>query len=311
MKVFRVFLIVCITVGLIWVGSRFSVLTQQSTADVFQTYEGPSRGMPDYQEGGRYSSVGHTIVNGQQFSYAVEVVDASISDVIDFYRKRYAPTVIRMIPDKDMVKLGIKPGDPAHRIIQSFERMIAESGAPVFSKVGDSYGFLGVLDKGDNSKWFVKNGSLSESVVGKAVVALKEDPNSTKTTVIRYWTEGPFKLATIFPKAGEDAPGQDLDNVDRHPYSQRLFSISQYDKWGMSVTLIYYVDDTIDNTVLYYATDLRSNGWEIPSSAVKGAARAGYSNTIFAKRGVRELTMLFGRDENGTTMVTMLERLQR
>ena len=120
-----------------------------------------------------------------------------------------------------------------------------------------------------------------------------------------------FQLEKIFPRGGEDVPGDDLDDVDRHPYSQRLLSLAQADKWGMAATLVYAVDDTPANTSIYYLADLRGNGWSIPDAAIKGAKQAGYENTLFARKGSRQLTILFGRTEDDTTLVTMIEQIQK
>jgi len=311
LKLFRIGLVAVAAVALLWVGSRFSVLEQKGEADVYELFQGPAKGMPDFREGGQTGTVGHTLVNGQRFAYSIEVVPASIHEVISFYKKLYTPHRIRTIPDEDMKRMGFNPGSKAYKILEGVERVIGLSGAPVFVKEGPSYGFLGVLDRGDNEKWFIKEGTLRDTVVGKAVIAMKEDPDSNKTTVIRYWTEGPFQLEKIFPMGGEDVPGDDPDDVDRHPYSQRLLSMAQADKWGMAATLIYRVDDTPSNTSIYYLADLRGNGWSIPDAAIKGAHRAGYENTIFARKGSRQLTILFGRTEDDTTLVTMIEQIQK
>lgn len=311
LKLFRIGLVVFVAVGILWIGSHFSVLEQKGEADVYELFQGPAKGMPDFREGGRTGTIGHTLINGQRFAYSIEIVPASIHEVISFYKKLYTPHRIRTIPDEDMKKMGFVPGGQAYKILEGVERVIGLSGAPVFTKEGDSYGFLGVLDRGDNEKWFIKEGAMKDTVVGKAVVAMKEDPDSDKTTVIRYWTEGPFQLERIFPTAGGDVPGDDLDDVDRHPYSQRLLSMAQADKWGMAVTLIYAVDDTPANASFYYLADLRGNGWNVPDAAIKGAERAGHENTLFATKGARQLTILFGRTEHDTTLVTMIEQIQK
>lgn len=310
-KLMRLGFVAIAAVGLLWVGSHFSILEQKGEADVYELFQGPAKGMPDFREGGQGSDVGHTLVNGQRFAYSIEVVPASIHEVISFYKKLYTPHRIRTIPDEDMKRMGFTPGSKAYRILEGVERVIGLSGAPVFVKEGPSYGFLGVLDRGDNEKWFIKKGSLRDTVVGKAVVAMKEDPDSDKTTVVRYWTEGPFQLANIFPRGGGDVPGDDPGDVDRYPYSQRLLSMAQGDKWGAASTMIYRVDDTPSNAFTYYLADLRGNGWTVPDAALKGAKRAEYENTLFAKKGARQLTVLFGRTEDDTTLVTMIEQIQR
>ncbi len=310
-KILRIGMIVCAAGALLWVGSRFSVLEQKGNADVYELYQGPEKGMPDFREGGHTGGIGHTLVNGQRFAYSVEVVPSSIHEVISFYRKLYTPKRIRMIPDADMKKIGFVPGSKASRLLEGFERIVGLGGAPVFFQEGPSYGFLGVLDKGDNEKWFIKKGSLRDTVIGKAVIAMKEDPDSDKTTVIRFWTEGPFRLERLFPRDGADAPGSDPGDVDRHPYSQRLLSMDQVDEWGAASTWIYAVDDTPENTSNYYLADLRGNGWAVPDAARKGSRRAGHKNTLFATKGPRLLTILFGRTENDTTLVTMIEQVQK
>ncbi len=310
-KLFRIGLTCTVVIAVLWVGSRFSVLEQKGKADVYELMQGPAKGMPDFREGGRIGAIGHTFVNGQRFAYSIEEIPASIHEVISFYKELYIPRRIRTIPDEDMKRMGFIPGSDAYKILEGFERIIGLGGAPVFTKEGPSYGFLGVLDKGDNEKWFIKKGSLRDTVVGKAVVAIKEDPDSDKTTVIRYWTEGPFQLEKLFPKNGEDVPGEDLDDIDRHPYSQRLLCMRQTDDFGVAATMVYAVDDTVSSTHDYYLSDLLGNGWNVPDAAQKGAQRAGYSTTIFASKGPRLLTVLFGRTTGETTLVTMIEQIQK
>jgi len=308
-KILRSILILVILVGVLYVGARFPLLVQDSDADIFEIFDRPDPDIPDYQQGSNMSEVGHTVVNGVPFGYAVEVVHASVPDVIAYYKKLYAPTALRVFTDEQLEKAGVKEGDVAFKMIRGMETFVAKALPPVFEQVGDTNGFFGVLDRGDNDRFFIKKSDdFWSDVVGKAVIAFKQSPQSNETTVIRFWSEGRLDWDKLIPKPGEDAPGFDLMFVDRHPYARRLFSMGQKDRYGQNQFAVYEVDDAVNGTVLYYLSDLRANGWAISDEVIQAAERSGNPNFFFASREDRELSVYVDELPHGGCMVTFHQK---
>ena len=250
-KTLRICMIAMLVLGALYVGGRFPLLVQESDADIFEVFNRPNPDIPDFQQGSNMSEVGHTIVNGVPFGYAVEVVHAPIPDIIAYYKKLYAPTAIRVFTDEQLEKAGVVEGDVAFKMIRGMETFVAKALPPVFEQVGDTNGFFGVLDRGDNNRMFIKKtDDFWDDVVGKAVIAFKQSPESSETTVIRFWSEDRLDWDKLIARPGEDAPGFDLMYVDRHPYARRLFSMGQRDRFGENQFVVYEVNDEVQGTIL-------------------------------------------------------------
>lgn len=308
-KTLRICMIALLVVGALYVGGRFPLLVQDSDADIFEVFNRPNPDIPDFQQGANMSEVGHTIVNGVPFGYAVEVVHAPIPDIIAYYKKLYAPTAIRVFTDEQLEKAGVVEGDVAFKMIRGMETFVAKALPPVFEQVGDTNGFFGVLDRGDNNRLFIKKtDDFWDDVVGKAVIAFKQSPESIETTVIRFWSEGRLDWDKLIAKPGQDAPGFDLMYLDRHPYARRLFSMGQRDRFGENQFVVYEVNDEVRGTVLYYLSDLRANGWSISDEVKQAAERSGNPNFFFAHRGDRELSIYVEPRKYGGCMVTFHQK---
>lgn len=308
-KITRLFLIIIFTVVIIIIGSKFSLIVQQGKADIYSIFSGPEKQMPDFREGSNQSEVGKTVVNGVPFSYAVEVVDASIGNVVDFYKDNLSPDYYRVFPDDFLKKAGVHEGDRTHKVISGLERIFSKTMNPVFSFKNESYGFVAGLDRGDNNKWFVeKTENIKDKIVGKAVVALKANPDSDRTTVIRYWTDGKFDLQKLIPDMVNDVNGFDFEDVDRHPYSVRILSMMQEDKFGRNNVVSYYIEEKVPAVLIYYLSDLRANNWEISESAIKGSYKAEKPNFIYAKKGNRTLNVFLTEQNEGGTIATFMEK---
>lgn len=308
-KLFRVFLIVIISVLFLWIGSRFHLAVQNTKADVFDFVYGGSNSIPDFREGANYSSKGKSVVNGVAFTYSVEVVNGSIGEVLDFYKNLYNPHYVRVFTDEQLERAGVQPGDDAFKAIRFFETIFAKMAPPVLEFKGETVGMLGILDMGDNTKLYIDK-NRQDKIVPKVVMAFKQNPDSPKTTVIKYWTEKEFDLRRFVPEGNEDLPGFDLEGIDRHPYSQRLLSMAQADDFASSKVVIYRVDDNIDSVIIYYISDLRGNGWEIPESVVQAVQKSGEKRFIYAKKGERSVYISFGTDNLNYTSVVMVEKYE-
>ncbi|BBB32325.1 hypothetical protein TTHT_0757 [Thermotomaculum hydrothermale] len=308
-KLLRLILIITIGIGLLWVGNRFHVTVQDSKADVFDFFYGGTKSIPDFMEGANYSPKGKTIANGVPFTYSVEVVNASIDDVIDYYKNLYNPHFLRMFTDEQLERAGVQQGDDAFKAIRFYETIFAKLAPPVLEFKGETMGMLGILDMGDNTKLFIDK-KAGEKIVPKVVMAFKENPESEKTVVVKYWTDKVFSFKNFVPEGNEDLPGFDLDDVDRHPYSQRLLSIAQKDNYASSKLVAYRVDDNIDSVIIYYLSDLRGNEWEIPETVVKALDKAKEKRFIYARKGNKSLYITFCVDRLNYTSVVMVEKYE-
>jgi len=308
-KITRLSIIVIIVIATIIIGSKFSLLVQQGNADIYSLFDAPERNIPDFREGSNQSDVGKTEVNGVPFSYSVEVVDASVDEVVDYYKDTLSPDYFRVFPDEVLKKAGVKEGDNAYKIISGLERVFSKAMSPVFSFKNESYGFVAALDRGDNNKWFIKKlDNPKEEIVGKAVMALKTSPDSERTTVIRYWTEGKFDLQKLIPDMVNDVSGFDIKGIDRHPYSVRILSMKQEDRFGRNNVVSYYVEEKVPAVLIYYLSDLRANDWKISESAMRGAYKAEKPNYIFAKKDGRILNVFITKEKEGGTIATFMEK---
>lgn len=308
-KALRIVLILVFTIGIVYVGSRFHLVVQNTNADVFDFFFSGSRTIPDFNEGANYHPTGKTIVNGVPFTYSVEVVHADIKDVLDFYKRLYNPPYVRLFTDEQLQKAGVEPDSDAFHAIRLFETVFEKIVPNCLEFRGETFGVLGILDMGDNTKIYIDK-DRGEKTVPKVIIAFKQNPDSPKTTVIKYWTDKVFNAKNFIPQGNEDLPGFDLEDIDRHPYSQRLLSLAQQDNYTSSKLVAYRVDDNIDSVIIYYLSDLRGNGWEIPESTVKASVKAGEKRFIYARKGDRSVYITFKTDRNNYTGVIMVEKYE-
>ncbi len=308
-KLARIFLIVSIIFGFLWIGARFHFLVQNVDADVFDVFNIATKPIPDFREGANYSPVGKTVINGIPFKYSVEVVNADIDEILDYYKKLYTPPYQRIFTDEQLEKAGVKEGDTAFKIIRGFEILYGKIAPPLVEYKTETTGFLGILDKGNNTDFYISKNKGKE-IVPKIIMALKQNENSEKTTIIKYWTNGLFGPDKIFPKGDEDLPGFDLEDIDRHPYSQRLLSMAQSDDYSSSKITVYRVDDNLDSTIIYYVSDLRGNGWQIPESVVEALEKQKEKRFIYAKKDGRSVYITFNVGKDNYTQVVMVERYE-
>ncbi len=309
MKIVRLLIIFLITIGFLWIGSRFHAVVQNSRADIFDFMYGGRKSIPDFREGANYSQKGKSIINGVPFTYSVEVADGRIGEILDYYKKLYNPPYVRLFTDEQLEKAGVKPGDDAFFVIRICEAIFAKMVPNVLEFKGETIGVLGILDMGDNTKFFIDK-HRTEKTVPKVVMAFKQNPYSPKTTIIKYWTDKVFDLNKFIPKGDKDLPGFDLEDIDRHPYSQRLMSMVQADEFASSKAVVYRVDDNLDSVIIYYLADLRGNGWEIPESVIIAAEKSNEKRFIFARKGDRSVYITFGTDRFNYTSVVMIERYE-
>ncbi len=308
-KALRLFTILIFAFLLLWVGSRFHFVVQNSEADVFDFLYRGQNNIPDYREGGNFSSTGKTVVNGVPFTYSVEVVEGSVEEILDYYKKLYNPPFVRLFTDEQLEKAGVKPGDSAYSVIRFCEALFEKMVPNVLEFKGETIGMMGVLDMGDNTKIYI-DPDRKEKIIPKAVMVFKQNPNSEKSIVIKYWTDKVFDIKQFVPDGNKDLPGFDLENIDRHPYSQRLMSIAQMDDFARSKMVTYRVDDNLDSTIIYYLSDLRANGWEIPESVVQALEKKGEKRFIYARKGDRAVYITFDTDKYNFTSVVMVERYE-
>ncbi len=308
-KVIRLLTIFMFLISFLWIGNRFHFIVQNSEADIFDFVSGGEKTIPDFREGGNFSSTGKTIVNGVPFTYSVEVVEGSIEEILDFYKNLYNPPYVRLFPDEQLEKAGVKPGDDAFTVIRILEGIFEKIVPNVLEFKGETVGMLGILDMGDNTKIYIDK-DRKEKIVPKAIMVFKQNPDSEKCVVIKYWTDRVFSLKNFIPKGDEDLPGFDLEDIDRHPYSQRLLSMGQKDDFASSKITVYRVDDNLDSTIIYYLSDLRGNGWEIPESVVQALKKKNEKRFIYAKKGDRSVYITFDTDKKNYTQVVMVERYE-
>jgi hypothetical protein len=94
-------------------------------------------------------------------------------------------------------------------------------------------------------------------------------PGTTKTHVLRQWTDGSFNLGTLFPANG-DAPGSDLPEVTRPDGSRRILDASvDGSHFGVRV---YDAPETPAAVLARYDHDLAPKGWTRVDLTEKEAA---------------------------------------
>jgi hypothetical protein len=116
---------------------------------------------------------------------------------------------------------------------------------------------------------FVEDGDFARLGELRYVTARKLDNGQTHVLVV--WSEGPLRLAALFPERG-DAPGSDMQDVPRPPASTRQFCALGFGHdYGLRQ---YAARGSSDQLLAYYARELPKRGWaelhELPDGGEMG-----------------------------------------
>jgi hypothetical protein len=204
-------------------------------------------------------------LNGQTMTLSSHMVDDGVHDVLDAAdeecRARSAgfSADIAKLPDVAMVKLTSWMFGVLRR--ESKDHGYVACIVPDGDR--DIAGYSKVLSA------VAQTGDIGKLGTFRYVIA-ERSARSTRTHVLRHWTEGAFNLKEMFPAQG-DAPGTDLAGVARPEGARRIldasvdgspFGVRVYDGSGVPATIL-------DG----YQRDLVAKGWTSVSMPDEDALR--------------------------------------
>lgn len=147
----------------------------------------------------------------------------------------------------------------------------------------------------------VETGDLSK--VGDLRYVYAKKTKNGRTHVITVWTEGPFRLNSIAPIDGGEAPGSDSANAPRPTEAVRLLS-AEIDGAPHAVR-IYDSATPAEQLLQMYDAQMPSRGWEPIAFVSEEVPHA----RAFNREGVDMMVFVF--TENGRSYVSVVETRPR
>jgi hypothetical protein len=149
---------------------------------------------------------------------------------------------------------------------------------------------------------FTASGDLS--ALGDVRYATAHTLENGKTHVFAVWSEGEFRLDSLFPASG-DAPGSDLPDIPRPPSATRPLCVTALGR-GFSLRL-YDSAHPREDLLAFYERELPVQGWEpLPSMLEGQRLRDGTYVRAFTRNG-QAVAIGVGATRDGKTGVSLVD----
>ncbi len=287
-----------------------------------------SPGMPEYMklrvdEG----AVQEVELNGNTLYYTLNRSPKPVGTLLDYYETLYAGTstdrdlepagardaLLRRIPKKDRAETSDKL-DKINEVVN--DRFIRFE--------GDGWGGFATIVSGEESDddWSRKmteriasyktTGMTTDLGDPKIVVAF-DDPSQGDTQYFNVWPAGEFDGRAARPRGGDDAPGFDVDDVQRPWGSTRMITFAQRHGNVEYTILAYRGAGTVDGVLSDFAKEMDRDGWAQANRFVEAQAKAEDPEPalLFVKDGREAYVGLRGDPGTGevTSTIVVYERL--
>jgi hypothetical protein len=164
------------------------------------------------------------LVNGQRVFIAAKTTDLSAGQVLGLFERHcrdgateWKAEIDSLIPGKAVLPEELR--DFSRVTTSRRDEGDAAGRVACIVPHGDMQGAAGLIHRIED---FASTGDLSRIGDGR-VAMVRTDEKTKKTLVVALWTEGEFKLLSMFPGNG-DAPGKDSLYAPRPPDAVRLMS---------------------------------------------------------------------------------------
>ncbi len=265
-------------------------------------------------------SVQEVYLNDNTLFYSLYRTDKSISTLLDYYENLYGSQTRQVVPPE--AKAHVLAQYPkaeraaAERRIEETEKIInthhvrvEDEGWGAFATIltGKEDSMEYTADIVERFREFKKTGQVEDLGKPKIVVAFA-DPAEGDTQYFTVWPGAEFDQRKVRPRGGEDAPGYDVEDIDRPMHSKRMVTFGQ-EHGGVSYEVIVYRGPGNTSTVEdHWIEAMQDDGWGISETfAVAREQMDDPTPALLFSKGTREAYISFNRigggDEVTSTVV--------
>lgn len=321
-KAIRGAMILFVSMGIAWFGFEVGPHSDNADAKVFEIFFSYTRAMPDYLfESARDTQPRKINVNGNQTLLTVQKSEDGIGKVLDFYAGQYEP--LPSVHSGGEAFRALDAPRAQNKLADLYNALDCLKSDRRFRYQTGNYGILGTFEFRDRSLEFGDcefNRLLSEALeTGKLgrlgtfrVTMVMAAGNTGGSTVVNIWTDETFDLNRLYPDAGGDMPGKDVEDVPRFPGALRKLSLEQKNHHSTDRVVIYESDGSPVSHILFYHSRMKSKGWRTDDAFAERMKEKEYDKVMFYKRDGREcMITIEENDQNGRVVTTVTERENR
>jgi len=286
-----------------------------------------SPGMPEYMklqvdEG----AVQEVYLNDNTLYYTLNRTSKPVGPLLDYYENLYSNSS----NDRDLEPPGAR--DALMKRIPAGTRAETASKLDKTNEVvndrfirfeGEGWGGFATIVSGDEGEqdWsrkmterigeFQKTGQAKELGDPKIVVAFS-DPSQGDTQYFNVWPADNFDHKKVMPRGEEDAPGFDVDDIQRPFGSRRMITFGQQHSGTAYTIVVYRGGGDVDGILGHFAEEMTRDGWAISGRFAESQSRLEDPEPalLFIKDG-REAYVGLREDQDShevTSTVVMYER---
>ena len=282
-----------------------------------------SPGVPEYMkfqvDEGKVQEV---YLNDNHLFYTLNRTDKNIDQLLDYYENMYSGhNDLEFAPPGAMEEVlkrtpkGVSKDAHRKRIEKTHEVLNDR----FFRFNGDGWGGFSTIVTGKEGAsdynveiterfMKLKESGLAEDLGDAKVVVAFDDPSTDETQYFNVWPDGNFDLRKMQPRDGEDAPGFDIEDIDRPTGATRQLTFAQDHGGARYTILVYRGKGTISGVLDDFAMDMSSQGWT--ASAAFESARARVDDfepaLLMAKGGREAYVSLRANRGEGTVTSTII-----
>ena len=290
-RAFRVGLIVLL-VGLIFgFGHFMTPRGPDAWARVFVEL-GDTLGSPGVPEYMQYEvdegSVQEVYLNDNTLFYTLYRSEKSVPALLDYYENLYSPESAKresLAPpgakEALLARVPVGERDETADRIEETEDILNDK----FVRFdGKGWGGFATIYNGDENEadWhnrmterirkFKDTGLASDLGAPKIVVAF-EDPSQDNTQYFNVWPGSDFDHRNVMPRGEADAPGYDVEDIQRPWGSKRMITFGQ-NHGGVNYTiLVYRGEGRTDDVLEHFVSEMTRDGWAVSARFAEARAR--------------------------------------
>jgi len=282
-----------------------------------------SEGVPEYMKFNvDEGKVQEVYLNDNHLLYTLGRTDKKVPQLLDYYENLYTTKMDTVIADPIAVEALLKTV-PDKKSRDEHRRRIAKTTKILnerFVRVeGDGWGAFSATITGKEGhpdyhadlvrrlKEMEKTGLASSLGDTKMVVAFP-DPSTDSTQYFSVWPDEDFDIRKMRTQGEGDAPGFDIDDIQRPQGSQRLVTFAQNHGGVRYSILIYRGQGDPDSVLEGFADDMSEQGWA-PSAAFERARLSSGEiepALLMVKEGREAYISLRSKRRDGTVTSTVV-----
>ena len=314
-KGLRVALIMSLVGGIFAFGHFMTPEPPDALAEWFLDGGGSLEGVPAHMQlRVNEGDVNEVYLNGNTMYYTQYSSDKPVGQLLDYYENLYKGDVRPVADDAtkkallEYVKDDEDRKEHARRI-QETERLMNER----FVRLeGESWGAFATIVTGregeadwaeDMKKRFqAYDESRKVGALGDPKIVVAFDQAGGGSQYLNVWPDKEFDQRSLRPRKGEDAPGYDIDDIQRPRDSFRMVTFGQ-EQFGRYYSIIVYRGPGDVRTVEdHFMNEMQTDGWGVSTRMLDGKAK-------MEEQEAAPPAMLFAKD-NREAYVSLQENAQ-